>query len=69
MHPPFLAATRPDRDATDLLTAFGTAAADEAAARADRSRRLGNHLSFCRWRQVGRLLAVLGSDGAAATLH
>lgn len=66
---PYLAANRPHRDAADLLTMFGVDAAAEAAARAERSRTLGNHLHFCRWREVGRLLALLGTVGATGTVH
>ena len=66
---PYLADTRPLDDAALLLARFGEAAADEAAARAVRARALGNHLHFCRWRQVGRLLAVLGTERAMGVLH
>ena len=66
---PYIAATRPHDDAGHLLATFGTLAADEAAARAEQSRRVGNHLHFCRWRQVGRLIATLGATGATGTVH
>lgn len=66
---PYLADTRPHHDAAHLLAAFGAHAAGEAAARAERSRVLGNHLHFCRWRQVARLLAALGAERAAETIH
>jgi hypothetical protein len=66
---PYIADTRPHLDAADLLAVFGIAATREAAARAERSRQLGNHLHFCRWREVGRLLAVLGADCATGTVH
>lgn len=66
---PYLAATRPLHDAADLLALFGPLAADEAAARAERSRALGNHLHFCRWREVGRMIATLGRGRVAETLH
>jgi hypothetical protein len=66
---PYLAYTRPHDDAAQLLAAFGSTAAAEAAARAERSRRVGNHLHFCRWRQVERLLALLGSPHATGTIH
>lgn len=69
MTPPFLADTRPHHDATLLLARFGPAAIDEAAARAARSRALGNHIHFCRWREVARLLATLGAPHATETLH
>lgn len=66
---PYIAATRPHLDAAELLARFGPGAADEAAIRAERSRALGNHLHFCRWRQVGRLLATMGAESATDTLH
>ena len=66
---PYLAATRPHQDAADLLALFGPFAVDEAAARAARSRTLGNHLHFCRWREVGRLLALLDTDEVSGTIH
>ena len=43
-----------------LIAHFGDDAGFEAAARADRSRDLGNHLHFCRWRQIERLIVLLG---------
>lgn len=66
---PYLADTRPHLDAAELLTLFGAEAATEAAARAARSRTLGNHVHFCRWRQVERLIAVLDTGAAAGTVH
>ncbi|WP_315760731.1 hypothetical protein [Sphingomonas sp. Y38-1Y] len=50
------------REAEDLMTMMGEEAEDEANARAARSRDVGNHIAFCRWRQIGRLIAFLGSD-------
>lgn len=69
MHHVFLADTRPHQDAAELLILFGSAAAGEAAGRAARSRALGNHLHFCRWRQVERLLGVLEGEMAMGTVH
>lgn len=66
---PYLAETRPHHDAADLLAAFGAEAWREAKARADQSRRIGNHLHFCRWREVARLIETLGEGRGAATLH
>jgi hypothetical protein len=66
---PYLADTRPHDDAAHLLTAFGTTAGAEAAARAEQSRRVGNHLHFCRWRQVGRLLSALDCTSVTGTIH
>lgn len=57
-------------DATELIARFGDHAAFEAAARADRSRGLGNIVHFCRWRQIERMILLLSSpDRAGATVH
>ena len=66
---PYIAANRPLHDAAHLRMLFGALAADEAAARADRSRALGNHVHFCRWREVGRLLDLLDTREVAGTVH
>ncbi len=58
------------RDAEQLIANMGGDAENEANARAARSRDIGNHIAFCRWRQIGRLIAFLGDDGVEApTLH
>ena len=63
----------PDRaaatDAAELMARFGEYAAIEAAARADRSRELGNVLHFCRWRQIERLILLLAAGRLAHTIH
>ena len=63
----------PDRaaaaEAAELIARFGDFAASEAAARADRSRDLGNVVHFCRWRQIERLIVLLSSDQALHTIH
>ena len=56
-------------DAAALIATFGDGAALEAAIRAGRSRDLGNHLHFCRWRQVERLIELLAADGVRGTVH
>lgn len=56
-------------DADQLIAAFGPLACAEAAARADRSRDVGNHLRFCHWRQVERLIELLSIPGAVGTVH
>lgn len=56
-------------DAAELMTRFGVGAQIEAASRADRSRDLGNHIHFCRWRQVERLIALLDSGDTVGSLH
>ncbi|WP_010187554.1 hypothetical protein [Sphingomonas sp. PAMC 26605] len=69
MHLPYLADRTELTHATDLITVFGGAAGQEAAARADRSRDLGNYLHFCRWRQIERLIVLLSFDRAFGTIH
>lgn len=70
MYPlPFLTAGKPHADADRLLAAHGRAAAAEAAARADRSRDLGNLVRFCHWREVGRLITVLAGSEITGALH
>ena len=52
-----------------LMAEHGADAGEAAAKRARESRNLGNHIAFCRWRQVERLLAVLVSDEPMGTRH
>lgn len=63
----------PDRlalsDADDLMTHFGEDAANEAAARAKRSRNDGNVQRFCHWRQIERVIAALADEGVTGTVH
>jgi hypothetical protein len=66
---PYVANRAVVADATDLIAHFGGDAAFEAAARADRSRDLGNVVHFCRWRQVERLVVLLSVDEATGTVH
>ena len=57
-------------DAAELIARFGVHAASEAAARADRSRDLGNVIHFCRWRDVERMIDWLSATSPAdATIH
>ena len=57
-------------DAAELIARFGIHAASEAAARADRSRDLGNVIHFCRWREIERMIEALSASGPAdATVH
>ena len=57
-------------DAAELIARFGPHAAGEAAARADRSRSLGNVIHFCRWRQIERMIELLSTiDPDDATVH
>lgn len=56
-------------DATELIALFGDDAGFEAAARADRSRDLGNLVHFCRWRQIERLIVMLAAEKVVGTIH
>jgi hypothetical protein len=66
---PLLSSRESYEDAADLIARFGDDAGYEAAARADRSRDLGNHIRFCHWRQIERLILLLSSDMAIGTVH
>ena len=65
----YLADAKQVREAADLIAGFGERAASEAAVRAERSRDIGNHLHFCRWRQTRRLIDLLASDDVIGTVH
>jgi hypothetical protein len=56
-------------EATDLIERFGGFAADEAGARASRSRNLGNVIHYCRWRQIQRLIEVMNCPESTGTVH
>ncbi|RHW17853.1 hypothetical protein D1610_04850 [Sphingomonas gilva] len=56
-------------DAVALIRDHGEAAAAQAAKRAHRSRGLGNHIHFCRWRQVARLIDLMAERRAPGTIH
>lgn len=56
-------------DAERLITNYGEEAGLEAANRADKSRSLGNHLHYCKWRQVERLCVLLSIDQSIGTVH
>lgn len=55
--------------AAELMDSFGDYAADEAAARAERSRDEGNVTRFCHWRHVERVIAALSSDEVRGSIH
>ena len=69
MHLPYLADRTSLDDATLLIAEHGDDAAFAAAARADRGRDIGNYLTFCRWRQIERLVVLLSADAAVGTVH
>lgn len=66
---PYLSDRKSYDDATQLIAAFGDNAGYEAAARADRSRDLGNVSHFCRWRQIERLIVLLAFEAPLGTIH
>lgn len=69
MQLPYLADARDATLAIELIDDLGVMAGREAAARADRSRDLGNMWRYCRWRQIERLIAVLENDVAPGRMH
>ena len=56
-------------DADALIRAHGEAAGFEAAMRADACRGVGNHIHYCRWRHIERLIALMSVDHAWGTVH
>lgn len=56
-------------DAAELIEHFGDSADSEATLRARRSRDLGNVVHFCRWREAGRMIRLLGADEASGLRH
>ena len=56
-------------DVAEPIARFGAEGGLEVATRASRSRDIGNHLHFCRWPQVGRLVEVIASPAALGTVH
>ncbi len=55
--------------AQELIAIFGDDAGFEASARADKSRDQGNHIHFCRWRQIERLIVLMAVERAVGTVH
>jgi hypothetical protein len=66
---PFIACRLALAEASELMDRFGEDAAMEAAARAERSRDVGNVLHFCHWRQIERVIETLASDEVRGTVH
>lgn len=69
MQMPMLPNRKSYDDAADLIARFGDDAGYEAAALADRSRDLGNHIRFCHWRQIERMIVVLAIQQPIGTVH
>ncbi len=69
MQLPYFASRKSYEDAAELISLFGANAGYEAAARADRSLDQGNHIHFCHWRQIERLILLLTYDQPLGTVH
>lgn len=69
MQTPYLFDRASVDDAAELMAQYGDDAVYEAVSRADRSRDLGNHIHFCRWRQIERLIVLLSVEAPLGTIH
>lgn len=69
MHLPLYVEPRDVAEAQKLMAHFGAEAGLEAAERAESSRNLGNHLQYCRWRQIERLVIMLSLECSIGTIH
>lgn len=56
-------------EACQMLEYFGDAAGVEAQERAETARSVGNHIHFCHYRQIERLLVIMNMDFCIGTLH
>lgn len=69
MNLPYIGTRAAYDDACMLLTLFGETAGLEASDRAEAARARGNHIHFCHWRQIERLLVILTIDESIGTVH
>ncbi len=69
MYLPLYVENRDVVEAKILMECYGRAAGLEASERAEASRNIGNHLQFCRWRQIERLIIMLSVEAALGTIH
>jgi hypothetical protein len=69
MHLPLYIKPRDVTEAQTLIALFGAEAGLEAAERAEASRNIGNHLQYCRWRQIERLVIMLSLESSIGTIH
>ena len=69
MHLPLYVEPRDVTEAERLISLYGSEAGLEAAERAETSRNRGNHLQFCRWRQIERLVIMLSLETSIGTIH
>ncbi len=67
--PPYISDASDLATAHELISDFGTRAADEAVSRAADARDNDNVIQFCRWRQVARLVTLLARPGVWGTIH
>lgn len=66
---PYISSRAAFDDACQLLATYGDTASDHAIKRAERARSIGNHLHFCHWRQIERLLVIMAIDRSIGTIH
>ena len=66
---PYLSSRADVTSASELIAEYGDDAGMEAASRADTGRDRGNVRSFCRWRQIERLIVLLSVECAVGTIH
>ena len=69
MYFPLYVQPRDVNEAEALIARFGPEAGLEAAERAKESRNVGNHLHYCRWRQIERLVVLLSLETTLGTVH
>lgn len=69
MQLPIYVQNRDVNAAEALIAEFGKEAGLEAAERAEASRNVGNHIQFCRWRQIERLIILLSIETSLGTIH
>ena len=56
-------------EADNMIAILGQSAALHAADNADTAREKGNHIRFCHWRQVERLIVMLSVKKSFGTIH
>lgn len=69
MYLPLYVEQRDVIQAQALMDSYGVTAGIEAAERAEASRNIGNHIQFCRWRQIERLIIMLSVQTTLGTVH
>ncbi|MEO1044267.1 MAG: hypothetical protein AAFX04_02375 [Pseudomonadota bacterium] len=56
-------------EALNMVEVLADAAGDQAEDNARRARDLGNHIHFCHWREVRRIIATLGARTISGTVN